>query len=283
MYAATLAVIADWIGLLELPTVLIQPRGADAHETPLTVRMVQRALSARRVIATGLVEEYLPALERVLQGRVPINRLAAHLQPPPEDGHIWLDVRYVRQCGAQILQWATQDGLVNIPQRQAWQRFQLQLRHVQVRIREARRVLQGNAYLATHDAYLPLTQQLGMRSLGSFSVRGFSRRFVHQHAHPHAHEHFHEHGHAHDHGVMSTIAAMRHFITEARREGAAMVLTPKPSPLANTLARTLRVPLVIADTLEMPDPHHDYFARIQGLIDALERAARLTRSAATRV
>ncbi|MCS7272685.1 MAG: zinc ABC transporter substrate-binding protein [Fimbriimonadales bacterium] len=279
MYAATLAVIADWIRLLELPVVLIQPRGADAHETSLTVRMVQQALRARRVIATGLVEGYLSTLERVLQGRVPIYRLVAYLQPPPEDGHIWLDVRYVRQCGAQILRWAAQDELISATQRQAWQRFQLQLRQIQVRIREARRTLRGKAYLATHDAYLPLARQLSMRSLGSLSIRGFRRHFAHQHAHPHPHEHFHGHGHVHehDHGAMSTIAAMRHFITEARREGVAMILTPAPSPIATTLARTLRVPLVIADTLETPNPQHDYFARMLGLIEALERAARLTR------
>jgi|GEM_PF-937361 len=277
MYAATLAVIADWIHLLELPAVLIQPRGADAHEAALTVRMIRQSLRAKRIIATGIVEAYLPALERALQGRVPINRLVTYLQPPPEDPHIWLDVSYVRQSAAQILRWAEQDGLLTLTQRQAWQRFQLQLRQVQVRIREARRTLQGKTYFAIHDAYSPLTRQLGMRSLGSLDDSQGTRRFVHQHEHEHGHGHPHEHGHAHDHGHSSTLLALRHLVEEARREGVSMVLTPAPNSVATTIARLLRVPLIVADTLELPNPRHDYFARLLGLVEALERAAMLTR------
>ncbi len=47
MYAATLGVLADWVRALELPVALLQPRSTDAHETPLTVRIVRTALGAR--------------------------------------------------------------------------------------------------------------------------------------------------------------------------------------------------------------------------------------------
>jgi ABC-type Zn uptake system ZnuABC Zn-binding protein ZnuA len=63
MYAATLAVVADWARALELPVALLQPRSADAHETPLNVRMVRTALQAKVVLAIGGgLEGYLPAL-----------------------------------------------------------------------------------------------------------------------------------------------------------------------------------------------------------------------------
>ena len=51
-----------------------------------------------------------------------------------------------------------------------------------------------------------------------------------------------------------------------------MVLCADGSPLGATAARLLQVPLVLADTLEVPDPQRDYFTRMVGLIDALQRA-----------
>jgi len=48
MYAATLAVVADWARALELPVALLQPRSADAHETPLNVRRAARTRTRRR-------------------------------------------------------------------------------------------------------------------------------------------------------------------------------------------------------------------------------------------
>ncbi|MCX7994147.1 MAG: metal ABC transporter substrate-binding protein [Fimbriimonadales bacterium] len=247
MYAATLGIIADWIRALTLPAVLIQPRSADAHETPLTVRMIQQSLGARRVIAIGGgLEGYLDALARTLQRRTPVSTLIDHLQPPPDNLHIWLDVRYARQSCRQILRWATEDGLVNAAQRQAWARMQLQLRQMEARIREARAVLQGKAYLAVHDAYLPLTRQLGMRSLGSLQA---------------------------GHDQPPSLQRLRRAIEEGRRVGVAMVLATEPSDIGATVARLLHVPLVVADTLELPDPENDYFARLAGLISALYAAA----------
>ncbi|MCX7924777.1 MAG: metal ABC transporter substrate-binding protein [Fimbriimonadales bacterium] len=248
MYAATLSVVADWLRGLELPFTLIQPRSADAHETSLTVRMVQQALRARRVIAIGGgLEGYLPTLQRALQGRTPVSELIEHLQPPPDNLHIWLDVRYARQSCAQILHWATADGLAGVNQRQAWVRMQLQLRQIEARIREAGAVLQGKVYLAVHDAYLPLTRRLGMRSVGSLQP---------------------------DHERPPSLQRLRDAVEQGRREGVAMVLASEPSDIGATVAQILRVPLVIADTLESPDPEHDYFARFLGLLRALEQAVR---------
>ena len=52
-----------------------------------------------------------------------------------------------------------------------------------------------------------------------------------------------------------------------------MVLCADESPLGTTAARLLRIPLVLADTLEMPDPQRDYFTRMAQLIETLQRAA----------
>jgi hypothetical protein len=246
MYAATLAVVADWARALELPVALLQPRSADAHETPLTVRMVRMALGARAVIAVGGgLEGYLPALQRATQGKTPIRTLLDHLRPAPDDLHIWLDLGYTRQSCEQILRWAAQDGLLGLAQRQAWRRTELLFRQLTVRAREARATLQGKAYLAVHDAYRPLTQQLGMRSLGSLQP---------------------------DHERPPSLQAFRDALARARRARVAMVLCADESPLGATAARLLQVPLVLADTLEVPDPTRDYFTRMVGLIDALQRA-----------
>jgi hypothetical protein len=246
MYAATLAVVADWARALELPVALLQPRSADAHETPLNVRMVRLALGARAVIAVGGgLEGYLPALQRALQGKTPIRTLLDHLRPAPDDLHIWLDLGYARQSCEQILRWAAQDGLLGLAQRQAWRRTELLFRQLAVRVREARGALQGRAYLAVHDAYRPLTQQLGMRSLGSLQP---------------------------DHERPPSLQAFRDALARARRARVAMVLCADESPLGATAARLLQVPLVLADTLETPDPTRDYFMRMVGLIDALQRA-----------
>lgn len=248
MYAATLSVIADWIRALELPVALIQPRSADAHEAPLTVRMIQQALRARRVIAIGGgLEGYLSALQRTLRSRTPVSTLIDHLQPSPDNLHIWLDVRYARQSCEQILRWATADGLAGVNQRQAWVRMQLQFRGLEARVRATRVALQGKAYLAVHDAYLPLTRRLGMHSLGSLQP---------------------------DHERPPSLQRLREAVEQGRREGVAMVLASEPSDIGATVAQILRVPLVIADTLESPDPEHDYFARFLGLLRALEQAVR---------
>jgi ABC-type Zn2+ transport system substrate-binding protein/surface adhesin len=246
MYAATLAVVADWARALELPVALLQPRSADAHETPLNVRMVRTALQAKVVLAIGGgLEGYLPALQRALQGKTPIRTLLDHLRPTPDNLHIWLHLGYARQSCEQILRWAAQDGLLGLAQRQAWRRTELLFRQLAVRMREARATLQGKAYLAVHDAYRPLTQQLGMRSLGSLQP---------------------------DHERPPSLQAFRDALARARRARVAMVLCADESPLGATAARLLQVPLVLADTLEMPDPARDYFTRMAGLIDALQRA-----------
>ena len=246
MYAATLGVLADWARALELPVVLLQPRSADAHETPLTVRMVRTALQARAVIAVGGgLEGYLPALQRATQGKTPIRTLLDHLRPTPDDLHIWLDLGYARQSCEQILRWAAQDGLLGIAQRQAWRRTQLLFRQLEVAVREARRTLQGKAYIAVHDAYRPLTQRLGMRSLGSLQP---------------------------DHERPPSLHAFRRALARARQVRVAMVLCADESPLGTTAARLLRVPLVLADTLEIPDPTRDYFTRLARLIAALRQA-----------
>lgn len=246
MYVATLSVVADWLRALALPVATIQPRSADAHETPLSVRMVRQSLHAKRVIAVGGgLEGYLEALGRALGRRVPISLLVNHLQPPPDDLHIWLDLRYVRQSCAQSLRWAREDGLAGAAQRQAWARTQLQILQLERRVREARSALHGMAYLAVHDAYRPLTRQLGMRSLGSLQP---------------------------DHERPPSLQHLRAAIEQGRRAGAAMVLSSEPSDIGATVARTLGVPLVLADTLETPDAAHDYFARFAGLVNALVQA-----------
>jgi hypothetical protein len=246
MYAATLAVVADWARALELPVALLQPRSADAHETPLNVRMVRTALKAKAVLAVGGgLEGYLPALQRALQGKTPIRTLLDHLHPAPDELHIWLDLGYARQSCEQILRWAAQDGLLGLAQRQAWRRTELLFRQLAVRVREARGALQGKAYLAVHDAYRPLTQRLGMRSLGSLQP---------------------------DHERPPSLQAFRDALARARRARVAMVLCADESPLGATAARLLQVPLVLADTLETPDPQRDYFMRMVGLIEAVQRA-----------
>lgn len=263
MYAATLAVIADWVRTLELSVALLQPRSADAHETPLNVRMVRTALRARAVIGVGGgLEGYLPALERALKGKTPIRTLIDalthtpelthqppahnHHAPPTTDLHIWLDLRLARRSCEFILNWAAQDGLQGVAQRQAWRRTQLLFWQLEIRVREVRGSLQGKAYLAVHDAYRPLTQQLGMRSLGSLQP---------------------------DHERPPSLQAFRTKIAQARQAGVAMVLGTEESSLGATAARLLRVPLVRADTLEMPDPTRDYFTRMATLIESLHRAA----------
>lgn len=245
MYAATLAVVADWARALELPVALLQPRSADAHETPLNVRMVRTALQAKAVLAVGGgLEGYLPALQRALQGKTPIRTLLDHLRPAPDDLHIWLDLGYARQSCEQILRWAAQDGLLGLTQRQAWRRTELLFRQLAVRVREARGALQGRAYLAVHDAYRPLTQQLGMRSLGSLQP---------------------------DHERPPSLQAFRDALARARRARVAMVLCADESPLGATAARLLQVPLARADTLETPDPQRDYFTRLAHLIETLRQ------------
>lgn len=247
MYAATLGITADWIRALELPVALIQPRHTDAHETPLNVRMVRQCLQARRVIAVGGgLEGYLGALARTLQRHVVISTLIDHLQPPPDDLHIWLDVRYACQSCQRILRWAVEDGLVGVAQRQAWARVQLQFRQLAARVHAARNILTGKVYLAVHDAYLPLTRQLGMRSLGSLQL---------------------------DHERPPSLHRLRRALEAGKRAGVAMVLANEPRGIGATVARLLRVPLVVADTLELPDTEHDYFARLAGLVRALQRAA----------
>lgn len=260
MYAATLAVIADWVRALNLPAALLQPRSADTHETPLNVRMVRTALRARAVIGVGGgLEGYLPALERALKGKTPIRTLIDTLYPalepthapphhthPTRDLHIWLNLPLARRSCELILDWAARDGLQGVAQRQAWRRTQVLFRQLELQMREARRALQGKAYIAVHDAYRPLTQQLGMRSLGSLQP---------------------------DHERLPNPQAFRATIAQAREEGVAMVLADAGSSLGAAAARLLRVPLVVADTLEMPDPTRDYFARMATLIESLQRAA----------
>ncbi|OYT69011.1 MAG: hypothetical protein CFK48_09640 [Armatimonadetes bacterium CP1_7O] len=247
MYAATLSVIADWIRALALPAISVQPRSADAHETPLTVRMVQLALRSTRVIAVGGgLEGYLPALQHILKKRTPVSTLYDHLQPTPRNLHFWLDCGAAYQSCEGILRWAVADRLVGAAQRQAWARTQLRFRHLESRVREARLHLQGKTYLAVHDAYLPLTQRLGMRSLGSLQP---------------------------DHERPPSLQRLRAALEQGKRAGVAMVLCSEPSELGAMVARKLGAPLVLADTLEMPRPDSDYFTRFLGLVNALEQAA----------
>jgi hypothetical protein len=84
MYAATLGVLADWVRALELPVALLQPRSTDAHETPLTVRIVRTALGARAVIAVGGgLEGYLPRCDALCRAKRPSARCSTTCAPPP--------------------------------------------------------------------------------------------------------------------------------------------------------------------------------------------------------
>jgi hypothetical protein len=75
-----------------------------------------------------------------------------------------------------------------------------------------------------------------------------------------------------DHERPPSLQAFRSALTRARQARVAMVLCAEESPLGATAARLLRVPLVLADTLEMPDPTRDYFTRLARLIAALQQA-----------
>jgi len=249
MYAATLSVIYDWLRALELPAVLLQPRGVDAHEVMLNVRMVQRAAQARRIIAIGGgLESYLPALERALGTHCPpIMRLMEHLLPPPDDLHIWLDLAYARQSCTWLMRWAQVDGLATRAVRQAWRRVQLLFRQLEVRRDGLRSYLQGKYYLAQHDAYRPLTRSLGLHSLGSLQP---------DEEHP------------------PSLPRLRRLMEQARRVPLVGVWSATPEGIAATVARRLGVPLVIADTLEQPDPERDYFERYANLLTALQSLAR---------
>ncbi len=254
MYAATLIVIEDWLRALKLPVVLLQPRGVDAHEVMLTVRMVRAAARSRRIVAIGAIESYLPTLQRALGARCPpVMRLIKHLQPPPDDLHIWLDLRSARECCAWLMHWAEQDGLTNRAVRQAWRRVQLLFRQLEHQRDQLRSRLQGKYYLALHDAYRPLTRSLGLRSLGSLQP---------DEEHP------------------PSLLRLRQLMERARRVPLAGVLSASPAPLAEAVARQLGVPLILADTLEQPLPvaggqsAHDYFQRYADLLTALQSLAR---------
>jgi ABC-type Zn uptake system ZnuABC Zn-binding protein ZnuA len=248
MYAATIGVIYDWLKQLELPAVLLQPRGMDAHEVMLNVRMVREAARARRILAIGgTLEGYLPALERALGKRCPpIMPFAAHLQPPPDDPHLWLDLEQARACCALIMRWASEDGLRHRGVGMAWRKMQLLFRQLEVRCDALRPKLQGQYYLAQHDAYRPLTRRLGMQSLGSL---------LPDEAHP------------------PSLLRLRRLMEQARRVPVACVLSSTSEGLAASMARWLRVPLIVADTLEQYDPEHDYFQRYANLLTDLQRLA----------
>ncbi len=245
MYGATLGVIADWLRALELESVLLQPMGADAHEASLTVRMVYRARQCRRIVAIGGgLEGYLEPLRRAL-GRhgPPIMELVAVLQPPPQDLHLWLDWRQARASCALIRTWAEEDGLLTPRVRQGWQRTQLRFRTLRAQVEQLRPRTQGKAYLAVHDAYRPLTRLLGMQSLGSLQP---------DEEHP------------------PSLQRLRQSIAQARQQRVVFVLSHKLSGVGATVARLLKVPLVLADTLERPDPERDYFERYADLLASLE-------------
>ncbi|MEN3000269.1 MAG: zinc ABC transporter substrate-binding protein [Armatimonadota bacterium] len=249
MYAATLSPLYDWLRALELPAVLLQPRGVDAHEVMLNVRMVQRALRARRIVAIGGgMEGYLSALTRALGRRCPpVMRLIEYLQPPPDDLHLWLDLGQARQSCAWLMRWAQADGLVNRSVRQAWRRVLLRFRQLEVQRDALRSHLQGKYYLALHDAYRPLTRSLGMHSLGSL---------LPDEEHP------------------PSLPRLRRQLERAQRVPLAAVLSTTAEGIALTVARRLRVPLILADTLEQPDPKRDYFQRYAALLTALQSLAR---------
>lgn len=258
MYGATLSPIASWIRALNLPVQLLQPRGVDAHEAGLTVRMVQQALRCRRIFAVGGgLEGYLPALHKAIRPRgIPIIELAhpqeehEHRSPhhhAPANLHIWLDVaRSIESC-ERILAWADADGLTDSQVRQGWRRTQLQFRQLRGVIQRLRPLVVGKAYVAVHDAYRPLTQALGMRSLGSLQP---------------------------DEETPPNLLKLRQVILQARRERVLFVLSHIEKGIGLNLARLLKVPLVLADTLERVDPHRDYFQRFFDLLASLEEGAR---------
>lgn len=245
MYGATLGVIADWVRALNLPSVLLQPRGTDAHEVSLTVRMVYRARQCRRIVAIGGgLEGYLESLQRALGATCPpIMELVHALQPHPADLHLWIDWRLARASCQLILHWAEQDRLITTSVRQGWQRTQFLFRGLEVQIRQLRPRTQGRAYIAVHDAYRPLTQLLGMHSLGSLQP---------DEEHP------------------PSLQKLRQVIREGRRQRVAFVLSHQPRGVGATAARLLGVPLVLADTLERPNPERDYFLRYADLLASLE-------------
>jgi ABC-type Zn2+ transport system substrate-binding protein/surface adhesin len=214
----------------------------------LNVRMVQTALRARRIVAVGGgLEGYLPHLERALGTRCPpIMYLVGHLRPRPDDLHLWLDLGYARQSCAWLVRWAEEDGLATRAVRQAWRRVQLLFRQLEVLRNALRAHLIGKYYLAQHDAYRPLTRALGMQSLGSLQL---------DEEHP------------------PSLPHLRRLIERAQRVPLACVLSNAPTGVAATVARRLGVPLVIADTLEMPDPTRDYFQRYADLLKALQTLA----------
>lgn len=258
MYGATLGVIADWVRALNLPVQLLQPRGVDAHEAALTVRMVQQAVRCRRIIAIGSgLEGYLDALRRALRpARIPIMELAhleshSHADTHPHhasvDLHLWLDVERSRASCERIYGWAQADGLADAQVRSGWRRTQLRFRQLQGAIQSLRLLVQGKAYIAVHDAYRPLTETLGMRSLGSLQP---------------------------DEETPPNLQKLHALIRIARREPVLFVLSHTERGVGATLARILKIPLVLADTLEQVEPHRDYFQRFLDLLASLEAGAR---------
>ncbi len=245
MYGATLGVIADWLRALALESALLQPMGADAHEASLTVRMVYRARQCRRIVAVGGgLEGYLEPLRRAL-GRhcPPIMELVVVLQSSPQDLHLWLDWRHAHSACALIRHWAQEDGLLTPCVRQGWQGTQLRFRSLRMQVEQLRPRTQGKAYLAVHDAYRPLTRLLGMQSLGSLQP---------DEEHP------------------PSLQRLRRLIAQARQQRVVFVLSHKLSGVGATVAHLLKVPLVLADTLERPDPERDYFERYADLLASLE-------------
>jgi ABC-type Zn2+ transport system substrate-binding protein/surface adhesin len=128
----------------------------------------------------------------------------------------------------------------------AWRKMQLLFRQLEVRRDALRPKLQGQYYLAQHDAYRPLTRRLGMQSLGSL---------LPDEAHP------------------PSLLRLRRLMEQARRVPVACVLSSTSEGLAASMARWLRVPLIVADTLEQYDPEHDYFQRYANLLTDLQRLA----------
>ena len=262
MYGATLAVIADWLRTLNLPALLLQPRGFDAHEVALTVRTVQYALRCQRIIAIGGgLEGYLEPLRRALRPHtIPLMELvreesphawdhARHAHASP-DLHLWLDVaRSLASC-ERILDWARADGLITPSVRQGWRQTQLRFLQIQGALQRLRPRTQQKAYVAVHDAYRPLTRNLGMRSLGSLQT---------------------------DEETPPNLQKLRQIILKARREPTIFVLSHTEQGIGVMVARILRVPLVLADTLERVDPTRDYFQRFLDLLASIEAGARIHR------
>ncbi len=251
MYGATLGVIGDWLGALELPHTVLQPQGTDAHEVALNVRMVHQARRCRRIVAVGGgLEGYLSALHRALgKHHPPIMELTRHLVPTPDNLHIWLDLNWAYASCEWLMRWAGDDGMLTSAVRQAWRRTQLRFRQVRQAMERVRPLVRGKAYIAVHDAYRPLTRQLGMRSLGSLM--------------PHE-----EHP--------PSLQSLRAMVERGRRERVAFVLSREEGGVGATVARLLKVPLLLADTLEHRDPQRDYFQRYLDLLATLEAGSRLT-------